>query len=91
LIVSHLDPGYIGGLVDFQNMKIHLSNEECEAFKAGDERYLTQQMAHSPKVTVYKENDSELSGPPAQQLDLDFYVDTYLLPLFGQTKGHCDV
>jgi glyoxylase-like metal-dependent hydrolase (beta-lactamase superfamily II) len=90
-IVSHLDPDHIGGLADFPDMTIHLSAEEYNAFKDGNERYLPQQMAHNPEIKIYEENDSEWFGLPARQLKLNFDVEIFLVPLFGHTKGHCGV
>ena len=89
IICSHLDPDHIGGLVDFPNAKIHVSKEEYECFKSGNERYLPQQLAHEPEIELYKNNDSEWFSLPARRLDLGFEI--YLIPLFGHTLGHCGI
>src|SRR5690606_5583824 len=58
-ICSHLDPDHIGGLRDFENLTIHVSEEEYAAFNAGDSRYLAYQLAHNPGKHVYKENNAD--------------------------------
>lgn len=90
-ICSHLDPDHIGGLADFPNMNVHVAKEEYEGFKNGNERYLPQQLGHSPKVRTYEKNDIEWFGLPARKTDLDFDMEIYLIPLFGHTLGHCGV
>ncbi len=89
IICSHFDPDHIGGLADFPEAIVHTSKEEYDSFNSGNERYLPQQLSHSPEVRVYERNDSECFGLPARKLDMDF--DVYLIPLFGHTPGHCGV
>ncbi len=91
IICSHLDPDHIGGLIDFSNAKIHVSQEEFESFKSGHERYLTRQLSHNSKIELYKSNNSELFGLSARKMDLDTETEFYLIPLFGHTYGHCGV
>ncbi|MFS4466175.1 MBL fold metallo-hydrolase [Maribacter sp. 2210JD10-5] len=90
-IVSHLDPDHIGGLADFPNMKIHVTKEEYDSFKSGNERYLPRQLNHNPEIKLYQTNDSEWFGLPARKIDLDFETEIYLIPLFGHTLGHCGI
>lgn len=89
IICSHLDPDHIGGLVDFPNAKIHISDEELKAFTSGDDRYLKYQLSHKPTTYLYTKNDSKCFGLPSRKINLDF--EAYLIPLFGHTLGHCGV
>ena len=89
IICSHLDPDHIGGTIDFPNAKLHVSKEEYDSFKNGNERYLNHQLSHNPDMQKYEKDDSDWFGLPARKLDLDF--ETYLIPLFGHTLGHCGV
>lgn len=91
IICSHLDPDHIGGLVDFPNARVHVSQEEYESFKMGHERYLPRQLSHNPEIVQYSENDFEILGLPARKLNLTTNIKFYYIPLFGHTKGHCGV
>lgn len=91
IVCSHLDPDHIGGFSDFQNARIHVSKEECECFKSGDQRYLPQQLSYNPEIMIYDNNDAEWFGLPARRLELDLNIEMYLIPLFGHTLGHCGV
>ncbi|PCE66739.1 MBL fold hydrolase [Sediminicola luteus] len=89
IVISHLDPDHIGGLADFPQARIHLSQEEYQAFVQGNDRYLPYQMAHKPDLALYPTNDSTWLGLSARKIDLPFEI--YLIPLFGHTLGHCGV
>ncbi|BDD12113.1 MBL fold metallo-hydrolase (plasmid) [Fulvitalea axinellae] len=89
IVCSHLDPDHIGGAMDFPNAKLHISKEEYDSFISGDQRYLSQQLSYNPGVQLYDKNDGEWLGVPARKLNLDF--ESYLIPLFGHTLGHCGV
>jgi glyoxylase-like metal-dependent hydrolase (beta-lactamase superfamily II) len=91
IICSHLDPDHIGGLADFPKAKVHVSNEEYESFKNGNERYLRQQLSHNPDLKLYKANDTEWFGLPARKVDLNIQTEVFLIPLFGHTLGHCGI
>ena len=91
ILCSHLDPDHIGGLADFPHATVHVSKEEHESFKLGNERYLPEQMSHNPTLKRYEKNDSEWLGLPARKVDLDLKTELYLIPLFGHTLGHCGV
>ncbi|MDC6363384.1 MULTISPECIES: MBL fold metallo-hydrolase [Flavobacteriaceae] len=89
IICSHLDPDHIGGIADFSNAKVHVSKEEYDSYKSGNERYFPHQLSHNPEIRMYSDDDSEWLGLPARRLDLA--LEAYLIPLFGHTLGHCGV
>ncbi len=89
IICSHLDPDHIGGLADFPDARVHVSYEEYESFKAGNERYLPYQLSHNRSLKVYELDDYVWFGLGARRLELDMEI--YLVPLFGHTSGHCGV
>lgn len=89
IICSHLDPDHIGGFSDFPKAVVHVSQEEYESFKSGNERYLSQQLSYKPELILYSQNNSKWFGLPARKLNLNF--EAYLIPLFGHTLGHCGV
>jgi len=89
-VVSHLDPDHIGGLADFPDAVVHVSQEEYEAFRQGDPRYLPHQLDHQPPVHTYPANGSTWFGWEARRLPFP-EVDIYLIPLFGHTAGHCGI
>ena len=91
IICSHLDPDHIGGLADFPNAKVHVSKEEFEGFRSGNERYLTQQLSHNPDLILHADNNAECFGLPARKINLNAQSEIYLIPLFGHTLGHCGV
>lgn len=90
-ICSHLDPDHIGGLADFTDAKIHISKEEYDSFRIGNDRYLPKQLEHQPEIKLYHSNDSEWFGLPARIIDLPIGIEVYFIPLFGHTFGHCGV
>lgn len=90
-IISHMDNDHIGGLADFPQATVHLSEEELNNFKAGNPRYLTLPMAHNPPVRTYGKADKEWFGFEARKINADFETEIYLIPLFGHTLGHCGV
>ncbi len=91
IICSHLDPDHIGGLADFPKARVHVSKEEYDSFKSGDERYLQQQLSHKPDLELYKINDMEWFGLPARKVELNTKAEVCLIPLFGHTLGHCGI
>lgn len=90
-ILTHLDPDHIGGLVDFPNIQIHVSTEELENFKSGNERYLPIQLAHNPEILTYGRTSENWFGLEARKVRIDFNADIFLIPLFGHTLGHCGI
>ncbi len=91
IICSHLDPDHIGGLADFPKAKVHVSKEEYESFKSGNERYLQQQLSHNPDLELYETDDAEWFGLSARKVNLNTQTEVFLIPLFGHTLGHCGI
>lgn len=90
-IVSHLDPDHIGGLADFPNAVVHVSEEEWESFKSGNTRYLQHQLDHNPKLKTYAKSSETWFGFEARKLNVHKELEVYLIPLFGHTLGHCGI
>ena len=90
-ILSHLDFDHVGGLADFPDANVHVSDEEYQAFKNGNSRYLPIQFGHKPKFNIYSPSNTTWYGLPARKVEIDFDSDIFLIPLFGHTAGHCGV
>lgn len=90
-IISHLDPDHIGGLADFPNATLHVSEEEFQNFYSGNPRYLALQLEHHPPVVTYKPTENKWFDFEARKVDLGPGLELYLVPLFGHTLGHCGV
>jgi len=91
IILTHADPDHAGGLADFPQAMVHVSQEELDNVNSGHWRYVTANFAHQPKWVPRAINDAEFFGLPARRLPLGFSQDILLVPLFGHTKGHCGV
>lgn len=90
-IVSHLDPDHIGGLADFPNLQVHVSQEEYQSFWDGHFRYRLIQLAHNPAVSTCSKSDTKWFGLEARKVTIGFSSAVLLVPLFGHTLGHCGV
>jgi glyoxylase-like metal-dependent hydrolase (beta-lactamase superfamily II) len=90
-IISHLDFDHIGGLADFPDATVHLSDEEFASFKNGNTRYLQAQFDHQPLFKPYDWTDSLWYNFPARKLEIGFECDVFLIQLFGHTSGHCGI
>lgn len=91
VIITHLDVDHAGGLVDFPNATVHLSEEEHGNLTAENPRYLFNQFAHGPLFRSYGSSSEEWQGLPSRPLDLGFDADVRLLFFPGHTIGHCGV
>ncbi|CAG0904875.1 unnamed protein product [Cyprideis torosa] len=91
IICSHFDVDHIGGLSDFPQAKIHLSQEEYDRFNSGDPRYIPEQITHDAEYVLYSKNDADWMGAPARKLKTSLTAELYLIPLFGHTAGHCGI
>ncbi len=90
-IISHLDNDHIGGLADFPNATVHVGLEEYESFNSGNPRYLKTPLSHKPTIKTYGKSDFKWFGLEARKVVTNINVETYLVPLFGHTLGHCGV
>lgn len=91
IVLTHGDPDHAGGLVDFPNAVVHLSEEELAEIGATAPRYSAAQFAHGPRWQTYGPSEELRLGLEARRLDLSPGVEAYLVPLFGHTLGHCGV
>lgn len=91
LILTHADPDHAGGLADFPDARVHISEEEYAHLIAGHPRYAGSQFAHGPAWKMYGHQPRPWFGLEARPLTLAFDAEVLLIPLFGHTAGHCGV
>ena len=96
IICTHLDSDHAGGLSDFPDARVHVSQAEYDAAVSEDRSrrpsYRRCHFAHDPKWVTYKDTSGEdwfgmecirgLEGLPAGLV---------LVPLPGHTAGQCGV
>ena len=91
IVLTHADPDHAGGVADFPDARVHLSNEEFENLKSGQPRYVSCLFDHGPQWQIAREDNARFLDLPARHLELGFSEEVLLVPLFGHTKGHCGV
>lgn len=91
VILTHGDPDHAGGLADFPNADVHLSEEELANVAGGHGRYCPAQFAHHPSWKTYKRSACQWFGMEARPVDVGFPFEVLLIPLFGHTFGHSGV
>lgn len=91
ILLTHGDPDHAGGLADFPQARVHISQEELAGIESGHPRYVSGQFSHMPQWQSYSENERDWFGLPARPVSLGFSVEVLLVPLFGHTSGHCGV
>lgn len=91
IILTHGDPDHTGGLADFPNAAVHVSDEEYARLGTGHWRYLPIHFAHGPRWKTHPPSTHEWFGLEARPAALGFESDVLLVPLFGHTFGHCGV
>ncbi len=92
IVLTHGDPDHAGGLADFPNALVHISDEELANISAGSWRYLPIQFAHQPRWRAYAASNTTWFGLKARPLlDLNIAGEILLIELFGHTHGHCGV
>lgn len=91
VILTHADPDHVGGLADFPQAQVHLSEREHAALGSGNPRYLPIQFSHRPRWATHPRSDRPWFGLEARSVDLGFESEVLLIPLFGHTLGHCGV
>lgn len=91
VVLTHGDPDHSGGLADFPEARVHVSEEELQAIERGGERYRASHFAHRPRWEVSRDSAERWCGLPARRLSLVCGAEASLIPLFGHTLGHCGV
>lgn len=91
IILTHGDPDHAGGLADFSNADVHISEEELAHVSSGHWRYVATQFAHGPRWKTYGHSARRWFGLEARSVDAGFSSEVLLIPLFGHTLGHCGV
>ena len=91
VVLTHGDPDHAGGLADFPQARVHLSEEEHASVAKGHFRYVPVQFAHGPRWETYPRSTRQWFGLEARPVDLGFESEVLLIPLFGHTLGHCGV
>ncbi|MBY0589641.1 MBL fold metallo-hydrolase [bacterium] len=90
-IITHCDVDHVGGLADFPQAEVHLSEEEHASLMRGHHRYLPMQFVHGPKWKATSKSPRRWFGLEARPVALGFESEILLIPLFGHTFGHCGV
>ena len=91
IVLTHGDPDHAGGLADFPEARVHVSQEEQAALHAGRPRYSPAQFAHDPRWVVHPRSSRRWFGLEARPVSTSLGLEILLLPLFGHTVGHCGV
>lgn len=91
IVLTHGDPDHAGGLADFPDAQVHISEEEHDCVTAGHWRYVPTQFAHGPAWKTYGRSPRRWFGLEARPIELGFSTELLLIPLFGHTLGHCGV
>jgi glyoxylase-like metal-dependent hydrolase (beta-lactamase superfamily II) len=90
-VLTHGDPDHTGGLADFPQAHVHVSEEEFASVREGRWRYVPLQFAHGPLWQTYPTSARRWFGLEARPIALRFESEVLLVPLFGHTLGHCGV
>lgn len=107
IILTHGDNDHVGGLADFPQAVVHISEEEYQAMQQGFNsylsqqadpasnlklhRYLPQQFEHNPTLKLHACSDTLWFGLEAREIPLGFASKILFIPLFGHTLGQCGV
>ena len=91
IVLTHGDPDHVGGLADFPNTQVHVSEEEQAHIAGGHWRYVPMQFAHGPSWKTYGRSARKWFGLEARPVEIGFSSEVLLIPLFGHTLGHCGV
>lgn len=92
IILTHADPDHAGGLADFSEADVHISEEELREVDAGRSRYLPVQFVHRPRWRPHGRSTHSWFGLEARPVvSRGDDGDVLLIPLFGHTRGHCGV
>ena len=91
VVLTHADPDHTGGLADFPDAWVHLSEEELGAVEQGRPRYAASHFAHGPAWQAYGSHGGTWFGLDARPVALGFGSTVLLVALPGHTVGHCGV
>lgn len=93
IVLTHADPDHAGGLADFPDAAVHISQVEHQALSSGHPRYRPRQFDHGPRWRTYggAPDLGDWFGLPAWRLHVPLSATMLLVPLPGHTRGHCGV
>lgn len=91
IVLTHADPDHAGGLADFPQARVHISEEEYQNLASGAPRYSQEQFTHQPHWIRYAPTAETWFGLESRPLRGMDGVDVRLIPLFGHTRGHAGV
>jgi len=93
IVVSHMDNDHTGGVADFPNAVIHVSEEEYDEFSKSDSpRYSKEHFTHDPTFQLYTSSiERNWFDFEARAVNIHGSLEILLIPLFGHTAGHCGV
>jgi glyoxylase-like metal-dependent hydrolase (beta-lactamase superfamily II) len=96
IICTHLDHDHAGGLADFPDAMVHLSDAEHHAATCGDcrihtIRYHAHQIAHQPRWVKHPPQGEAWMGFENVRAIDGLEDELLLIPLVGHSAGHCGV
>lgn len=92
IVLTHADLDHAGGLADFPDAAVHISQEEHANVSTGDPRFAPANFAHSPCWQIHAPDPHiDWFGLPVRPIDVGLNTDILLIPLPGHTDGHCGV
>lgn len=92
IVLTHLDADHVGGLADFPTARVHVSERELAALRAGSARYAVAQFAHGPRWDPHGPGGVvPWFGLDSYPLPLGLAAEVRLVSLPGHTHGHCGV
>ncbi|MBA3832848.1 MAG: MBL fold metallo-hydrolase [Chthoniobacterales bacterium] len=91
VVLTRGDPDHTGGLADFPEADIHISEEEHARVLSGNARYLPAHFAHGPRWKTYPPSTRRWFGLEARPIALCLASEVLLIPLAGHTLCHSGV
>lgn len=91
VVLTHADPDHTGGLADFPDALVHISEEELARVSSGHWRYVPAHFDHGPRWKPLGQSARRWFGLEARTVETGFTSEVLLVPLFGHTLGHCGV
>ncbi|MDX1614158.1 MAG: MBL fold metallo-hydrolase [Candidatus Promineifilaceae bacterium] len=94
IVLTHMHFDHCGGLLDFPRALVHVHRRELEAFRSRPRRwtdlaYVRAHIAHEPTFVTYEEAGQQWFDFAAVRLP--FRPPMWLVPLIGDSRGHCGV